>query len=269
MSGVAVIVDLDKCVGCRACQVACQSWNGREALITEFTPDFTNPPDLHANSWKVVKFIEYKYKKTLRLDGTTITREDYGWTGVPINCMHCVDPPCSRICPARAITVSPEGAVVIDKNKCIGCKFCGLACPFNVPRYGKDGKAYKCTFCVDRLQAGMVPSCVAHCPAGVFTLTTLEEAREIAKDLEAKGKVVYGFSLGSYVGDSVRWIFTISKEKADQVLPKVFPEKPVNINVVKETLESVAPPIFGLAGLAIVAGLALAWWRASRVGEKK
>ncbi|MEM1873434.1 MAG: hypothetical protein QXS85_01945 [Acidilobaceae archaeon] len=91
----------------------------------------------------------------------------------------------------------------------------------------------------------------------------------VARDLEMQGKTVYGFNLGGYIGDGVRWIYAISKEKADHVLPLVLPKVPVNINRVRDTIEAIAPPVFGAAALVAAAVLALSWWRASRSGERK
>lgn len=263
MSGVGVLVYVDKCIGCRACQVACQTWNGREADRTEFSPTFTSPKDLTARSWKVVKFYEHEYEGVVL--GSKIKKA--ALTAVPYNCLHCVDAPCARACPANAISVSPEGAVVIDQSKCIGCQFCASACPYNVPRFGEDGKAYKCTFCVDRLQAGLEPSCVSHCPAGVFELVSFSEVKDRAERLKAEGKEVYGLKLDDYVGGAARWVFVIDKERAKTLPEDALPRPATNIYELKELAENLAPPFVGAIALAAMGLLALAWWKHGRVGE--
>lgn len=263
MSGVGVLVYVDKCIGCRACQVACQTWNGRSAETTSFSPDFTSPRDLTANSWKIVRFYEHEYEGVVL--GSTMKRA--ALTAVPYNCLHCIDPPCARACPANAISVTSEGAVVIDQNKCIGCQFCASACPYNVPRFGDGGKAYKCTFCVDRLQAGLEPSCVSHCPAGVFEMAPLEEIRKRAERLSAEGKEVYGLKLDDYVGGAARWVFVIDKERAKALPKDALPRPTSNIFEIKELAERLAPPITGAIALAAAGLLALAWWKHARMGD--
>lgn len=269
--GVAVVVDLDKCIGCRACQIACQEWNGRKALSTQFSPTFTNPQDLDANAWKVVFFKEFPVTKTLRLDGDQLTLGTVEVVPVPYNCLHCAEAPCARACPVGAIKVSSEGAIVIEASECIGCGYCLDACPYNVPRRGSDGRYYKCTFCIDRIQAGLKPACVEVCPTNVFTFTSMSEAVRIARDAEAQGRRVYGLSLDGYVGGRVRWLFVASDEKASKVFPAMFPERAINSNAVREVLEGIAIPGLSVITLFTLFMLAISWLRArrssSRVGE--
>jgi len=85
-------------------------------------------------------------------------------------CMHCSEAPCAKACPVEAIEVHPEGPVVIRPDKCIGCRYCIEACPYNVPRYDPvTNKVYKCTMCVDRIQNGLAPACVEACPQEALT----------------------------------------------------------------------------------------------------
>jgi formate dehydrogenase iron-sulfur subunit len=262
--GIAVIVDLDKCIGCRACQIACQEWNGRKPLKTSFSPTFTNPPDLHSDAWKIVFFYEFPVTRTLRFPETEVSVNTVDVISVPFNCLHCTNPPCARTCPAEAIKVSPEGAVVQDWSRCIGCGRCLQVCPYNVPRRGSDGKYYKCTFCIDRIQNGLKPACVETCPVGVFTFTTMSEAVEIASKLEAEGKKVYGLNLDSYVGGKVRWVYVTSKDKAEKVYPLRFPEIPT----ISEVLKDITIPGLSVTAILALALIALSWWRARRTASK-
>ncbi len=105
------------------------------------------------------------------------------------HCMHCENAPCARRCPAAAIEVKPYGVVVIHEDKCIGCRACIEACPYNVPRFNpKLGKTFKCIMCYDRLEAGLVPACVEACPAKALYFGSreviLEEAFRRAKVYE-------------------------------------------------------------------------------------
>ena len=85
--------------------------------------------------------------------------------------MHCEDAGCMNICPAPgALYRTEEGAVAYDRDKCIACKLCVNACPFDVPRYDAEGKVTKCHLCFDRIGAGMEPACVKTCPTGALKL---------------------------------------------------------------------------------------------------
>ncbi|MCE4602507.1 MAG: 4Fe-4S dicluster domain-containing protein [Desulfurococcales archaeon] len=261
MQGYGILVDLDKCIGCRACQVACKEWNGRPAETLSFAwptdAGITSPPDLDANTWKLVIFKEVRI---LYLSGF----EDPYIQPLPYNCLHCADAPCERACPVGAIITTKEGAVVINEPDCIGCGYCEAACPYNIPRRSEDtGKYYKCTFCVDRLQEGLEPACVEVCPTGVFIFGPIEEVRAEASRLKGEGKEVYGLDLPDYVGGYTRWIYAVSGEKS-QVLKDHFPEDAsVASQSIRETLQGVVK-YGGTAALAALAVLGLVSWRASR-----
>ncbi|HWQ17516.1 MAG TPA: 4Fe-4S dicluster domain-containing protein [Sulfolobales archaeon] len=265
-SGIAVLVNVDNCIGCRACQIACQEWNGRTPPKTSFSPTFTNPPTLMANAWKVVVFHEITREKILSFEGSTVKISDaVEMVPIPYNCLHCATAPCARACPVGAIKVSPEGAVVIEASECIGCGYCADACPYDVPKRGSDGKYYKCTFCVDRVQSGKAPACVEVCPANVFTFTSMDNAVRLANDMKAKGKEVYGLDVDSYVGGRVRWIFTLSSDKASQAFKKQFPERAVvSTESLRESLKSISIPGVGIITAAVFA-LGVAAWRRERM----
>jgi formate dehydrogenase iron-sulfur subunit len=262
--GYGVLVDLDKCIGCRACEVACQDWNGRRAVKTEFSPTFTNPPDLTANTWKVVFFYEGQAQKQIG----SLSLSQISIAPVPYQCMHCLDPPCARACPVGAISVTKEGAVVIDKDLCIGCGYCQAACPYNVPRQGSDGKFYKCTLCVDRIQAGKAPACVEVCPTGVFTFGPIEQITSAARQEAAKGRTVYGLDLTDYIGRGTRWIYVASPDRQFAISQR-FPASPyVPWESLKEFLKTATEFLAAPAAVALAA-LGLAAWRKERSKEKQ
>jgi len=179
---VAKLIDVTKCIGCKACQTACMEWNDLrdEVGITEGTYD--NPRDMTENSWTVMRFTEYENPKgnlewLIRKDG----------------CMHCEDPGCLKACPAPgAIVQYTNGIVDFVEENCIGCGYCVSGCPFDVPRISKkDNRAYKCTLCSDRVAVGQEPACVKSCPTGAIIFGTKEDmkhhAEERITDLKSRG----------------------------------------------------------------------------------
>lgn len=151
-----VLVDLTRCIGCRGCQVACKQWNELPAESTSFESSYENPPALKWNTYTKVRFVEGEE------NGTSF------WGFIKTQCMHCKEPACASACLVGALKKSSEGPVTYDKGKCIGCRYCMLACPFHIPTFEWD-KALpliqKCTFCADRISEGKTPSCVKTCPS--------------------------------------------------------------------------------------------------------
>jgi len=95
---------------------------------------------------------------------------------VPMRCFHCADAPCAQICPTKAMSVTAEGAVVSDKNKCIGCGSCLLVCPFGIPKVDTTQKLVrKCDLCIHRLKDGKVPACVQNCSLKALQFGDVEE----------------------------------------------------------------------------------------------
>jgi len=179
---VAKLIDVSKCIGCKACQVACSEWNDIRDAIGSNVGVYDNPADLSADSWTVMRFTEYeeqdgKLEWLIRKDG----------------CMHCADPGCLKACPSPgAIVQYSNGIVDFVEEHCIGCGSCITGCPFNVPRLSKaDDKAYKCTLCSDRVSVGLEPACVKTCPTGAITFGSKEDMKEHAAerivDLKSRG----------------------------------------------------------------------------------
>lgn len=138
----AILNDLTLCVGCGACVQACSEVNGLPA----------SPVDapLSGTRWSRLAIV----------DGHGVRRQ----------CMHCEDPACASVCPVGAIQKTAAGPVTYDPDACIGCRYCMVACPFDVPRYTWDSRTprvAKCTMCSERLAAGAEqPACTAACPTG-------------------------------------------------------------------------------------------------------
>jgi len=151
---VGFYLDLDRCVQCHACEVACKARHGIELGIT----------------WRrVVGMWVGQYPD---LVNRTIT----------FSCMHCGEPSCVDACSSGAITKRAEdGIVVVDRVECIACGACAEACPFGVPQFGQDGIMQKCDLCVDRLAQGRQPACVETCPSEALRSGTMEELSMVAQ----------------------------------------------------------------------------------------
>lgn len=266
--GVAVLVDLDKCIGCRACQLACKDWNGRPAVKTNFTGSLTSPKWLTAEDWKVVFFYEGKTGKKLLTPAGEVTFTQFELAPLPYNCLHCAAAPCARACPVGAIKITGEGAVVINRDECIGCGYCEAACPYDVPKKGSDGRYYKCTFCVDRIQNGRAPACVEVCPTNVFTFGPASDIMAKAREEQSRGRYVYGLEASDYVGGSVRWIYVTSDRKAFAVKQHFSNAAPRAAQQIREILKPLT--LYGGALLAVGLTLAgVAAWRQRRREEKE
>ena len=130
-------IDLSLCIGCNACAVACKEEN--------------DVPTGKFNTW--VESWDTTSKKG------TVTRAQ-----LPRLCNHCSDPACVSVCPTGASYIGEGGIVLIDDNRCIGCKYCMTACPYEVRWVDDDaGDVHKCTFCNHRSQNGLLPACVSTC----------------------------------------------------------------------------------------------------------
>ena len=106
---------------------------------------------------------------------------------VSMACMHCGSPDCMAVCPAKAIYRDPEfGAVLVDRDKCIGCRYCSWACEFGAPQFDRDGLMQKCDMCIDRLREGKLPACVENCCGGAIKFGPVEEIEAGVRDKAAR-----------------------------------------------------------------------------------
>ena len=183
LTPMAKLIDVSKCIGCKACQSACMEWNDLRDEIGFNHGVLDNPLDLTPDSLTVMRFTEWVNPESNELEW--LIRKD--------GCMHCADPGCLKACPAPgAIVQYSNGIVDFIHENCIGCGYCVKGCPFNIPRISKvDNRAYKCTLCSDRVAVGQGPACAKACPTQAIVFGTKEEMKHHADgriaDLKSRG----------------------------------------------------------------------------------
>jgi Fe-S-cluster-containing dehydrogenase component len=157
---LGLVIDLDTCVGCNACAVACKQWNtsGTTGPLTDFEPYGKDPTGVWFNRIRNYEVGDYPESKTVHF---------------PMSCMHCDDAACVTVCPTGASYKREEdGIVLVDQDKCMGCNYCAWACPYGARELDReDGVMKKCTLCVDRIydqnlpEDERQPACVMTCPS--------------------------------------------------------------------------------------------------------
>ncbi len=159
-----LLFDATKCVGCGACSAACKEQNGLPLPVEPVTSAYT---------WTTV--------------------EQHGDTFVRRLCMHCLEPTCVSVCPVGALRKTPQGPVVYDATRCIGCRYCIMACPFGVPKYQWDRAlpiVGKCVLCSERVGRGESTACASVCPTGATRFgersALMREARERIREHPAR-----------------------------------------------------------------------------------
>ena len=187
----AVIVDSRRCIGCKGCQVACKAWNKLPAEQTKVSGgEYTNPTYFSPITWKIVHF-----KEIGDYDNNQPGTGGLKWRMLADNCKHCLEPGCVSVCPSGALWKRSDGPVLYDLDRCIGCGYCEMACPWGIPNFDEEIHSIrKCTMCFDRIDQGLEPACVATCPTDALQFMTLEEAQKVAREAEAEGLHTYGLS---------------------------------------------------------------------------
>ena len=162
---VSKLVDTSTCIGCKACEVACQEWNDLKSIHTVNDGDYQTIKTLDAEFWNLIRFDEKEVDGGIKW----LMRKD--------QCMHCAEPGCLEACPAPgAIVQYANGIVDVNPAQCIGCGYCETGCPFDVPHFSaKTGKMGKCTLCIDRVSVGLEPACIKACPTGCLHFGTKED----------------------------------------------------------------------------------------------
>ncbi|PKM83293.1 MAG: 4Fe-4S ferredoxin [Firmicutes bacterium HGW-Firmicutes-14] len=211
---MGMLIDASKCMGCRGCQVACKQWNDLPATKTAFSGSYENPPQIEGNTWTKVKFSEDRQS-----DGTVSFRF------LKVQCMHCTEASCISVCASGAATRMDNGYVIIDQNKCIGCRNCVLACPYQAVAFDPaTGTSRKCWSCQNRLENNLQPACVKTCPSGALGFGKREDmlalAKKRAQELKTAGKDAYIYGEKELGGTNIMYVLDAP--------PKVYglPENP-------------------------------------------
>jgi formate dehydrogenase iron-sulfur subunit len=236
----AKLVDTLRCIGCKRCMSACKRWNTLRVERNELISD--RDTDLSANNWVVVNLL---------IDSRNRTAKTYSH----VACQHCIRPACAGVCPVKAITKLPEGPVVINEKKCIGCRYCFQACPFKVPRFDFEKRVTrKCHMCYDRvpLLNYMKPACVAACPVGALYFDFKDEViREAKRRATARGGASYIMGLTEAGGTDMLTILPTSPQELNIV---VAPQKVVN-----QDLDKIRITAAGVMGACALTGLMAAY----------
>ena len=187
------LIDIANCIGCRACQVACKQWNEKDGEQTFLESDlgFQNPATLSARTYTLIAFHEVENPASPGGAESAFVMQ---------RCLHCLEPACVSACPTTALHRQADGPVSYDADECIGCRYCQLACPWDVPTSDWNShapKISKCTHCADRIEQPLpiafngqalsgdeskrfsgsiaTPACVKACPADALLYGTREE----------------------------------------------------------------------------------------------
>jgi formate dehydrogenase iron-sulfur subunit len=173
-NGKSIMVDTSRCTACLGCQIACKQWKGLSGTKTKQTGTYQNPPDLSAQTLKLVRFSE----------GIKENGKPY-WYFFSEQCRHCVEPPCVDAIgdDAAASKDKATGAVLFtDKSKEATFEDVRTACPYNIPRQDEKTKVLvKCNLCIDRITNNRLPSCVLSCPTGAMTFGERDAILDQAK----------------------------------------------------------------------------------------
>ncbi len=194
MTQKAFLIDITECMGCGACYEACKEQNN--------LPQTSDDPLRDSLSDKTYTIVE--------------KRGDYF---VRRMCQHCESPTCVSVCPVGAFIKTETGAVLYDESKCLGCRYCMQACPFQIPRYewkSLNPRVQKCIMCYDRVKEGNLPACAEACPTGATTFGDRYEIIELAKQKLAENPDKYFnhiYGLEEVGGTSVLYLSPVPFEE--------------------------------------------------------
>ncbi len=213
---MGILVDTTVCIGCRRCEYACQIAHGFPAEPMERYNDrsvFNRQRRPDSNALTVVNEFENPQNGDIPIN-------------VKVQCMHCDYPACVSACIVGAFSKQENGAVIWDADKCIGCRYCMVACPFQVPAFEYDKalqpEIRKCDLCYDRAQTGKIPACVEICPMEALTYGKRYELIKLARKRinENPGKYI-DHIYGKHEVGGTSWLYLANKEFLELSFPKL------------------------------------------------
>lgn len=242
-----VLVDIPKCIGCESCSVACKLWNeldwdAQEKAKTAIDRAKEPNKGLWPNEWTSIN------RYDLETGGSP------AWRFVKTQCFHCEEPSCASACFSKAFQKLPQGPVIYDQSLCVGCRYCMMACPFDVLKY-EWKKAIpgvrKCQMCATRVANNEAPACASVCPTGAIIFGEREELlAEAKKRIQEKGYVDRVFGEKEVGGTS--WLY-ISDTPFEQMRFRTDVTTKALPSYTESYMEMT--PIIGVSWAAILAGL--------------
>ena len=170
----AILHDITLCVGCRSCEAACNKVNELPSPDRPFT-DLSVLDEKRRTTAKAYTVVNRFKNRKVPQQPVFVKKQ----------CNHCLEPACASACFVRALRKTPQGPVVYDPSVCVGCRYCMIACPFDIPAYEYDNalspKIMKCTMCYPRILKGQLPGCVEACPREALTFGKRKDVLEIAR----------------------------------------------------------------------------------------
>lgn len=245
---IGILVDTAECVGCRHCEWACRSAHNLPAGNLDSYSDtgvFKEYRRTDSNSLTVINEFENEKYPLLPIH-------------VKTQCMHCERPACVSACIVGALTKLQDGSVVWDTSKCIGCRYCMVACQFQIPTFDYDKSINpnirKCDLCYDRRKIGKLPACVDICPNEALVFGKRSDILKIAKDrIKRKPEVYINYVYGEHEIGGTSWVYIASKNFDELKMPSlgVNPAPGISESIQHGIFAYFVPPVtlYALLGL--------------------
>lgn len=250
-SGLGVLVDTTVCVGCRKCEWACDNSNALTTLDQKAYEDksvFKTDRRPTESAFTIVNSFD---------DPRAPENQKY----IKIQCMHCLRPACVSACLVGALQKSPNGPVVYDAWRCMGCRYCMVACPFQIPAYEYakplTPRVMKCGFCADRIKEGKKPACVEICPNESLTFGPRHDLIDLAHSKIRQSPERYHDKVyGLHEVGGTSWLYLAGIDLAQKELPKLPDQaapdvtEPIQHGIFKYFIPPVA--LYSILGLSMI-----------------